>query len=75
MSVANPARAPRIHGEPLACIDLGQTTVQSKEKAATVAGLEDTPQSCRCHCLDGHVCRPDDLVSALHGLAILLHSR
>jgi hypothetical protein len=40
--------------------------VHGEEKAATVAGLEDIPsQPCGCHCIDGHACRPDDLVSAL----------
>jgi hypothetical protein len=70
MSVANPLwGAPRIHGELLKLgIDVGQTTVAKymARKAATVAGLEDlSAQSCRRHCVDGFVCCPDNLVSAV----------
>src|SRR2546423_9110573 len=40
--------------------------IHGKEKAATVAGLEDlSAQSCRRHCVDGFVRSPDDLVSAV----------
>src|SRR5437588_346367 len=40
--------------------------IYGKERAATVAGLEDlSAQSCRRHCVDGFVRSPDDLVSAV----------
>src|SRR5262249_53395197 len=40
--------------------------IHGEEQAASVAGLEDlSAQSCRRHCVDGFVRRPDDLVSAV----------
>jgi hypothetical protein len=82
MSVANPLwGAPRIHGE---LLKLGNRCradhggkIHGEEKTATVAGLEDlSAQSCRRHCVDGFVRRPDDLVSAVVWISDLLqHSR
>ena len=70
MSIANPLwGAPRIHGE---LLKLGisradhSRKVHGKEKAATVARVEDlSSQLCRRHRIGGSVRGPDDLVSAV----------